>query len=125
AANEKPHSSQNFAPSLFACPQRAQISTPARLDRIPTHDNLDPAGRRRFIPASITPLKRLPDKFRVACLGDISTQDVPRNSPTQATTRVGRSRHGDVPVCLSQVRARRAAGHPWPIPYLLRRCPAV
>src|SRR5213079_1732476 len=39
AANEKPHSSQNFAPSLFACPQLAQTSTPTRLDRIPTHDN--------------------------------------------------------------------------------------
>jgi hypothetical protein len=27
AANEKPHSSQNFAPALFSCAQRAQTST--------------------------------------------------------------------------------------------------
>ena len=42
-ANEKPHSSQNFAPSLFACPQLAQTNTPTRLDHIPTHDNRGPA----------------------------------------------------------------------------------
>jgi hypothetical protein len=94
AANEKPHSWQNFAPSLFACPQLVQTSTPTRLDRIPSHDNLEP----RLAETSLTRLGHLLPRLTGAKATDARPCAAPASSDGEAR-EAGETR---VSVCLER-----------------------